>query len=289
MYIFFKANAGKQAFEVNHRNNISRAPQPIQLAAPLPDLYATAINVPPVMQPGDTIHAEAKIANYGTTDTAYQAPVVVELVASTDKNFGPGDVVLGTVSISNIPPLSAVPAPQTVLGNSTLDDPINVVTIQFPTVTLPSAPSTYYLGIEIDPNNQIHQISEIGSGQSFALQQVVSVGPPIANLPPAGVVSTPVSALAQFAIPPHGVLTAPYLPINQLPGVLVGLIGDSSSSSTSTSTGSSSSSTVSTANYSSTTTSGPGYALAAPASGRANQLGALRASRLAEIRARRGG
>jgi hypothetical protein len=94
LYIFFRANDGREAFEANHRNNVSRAAQAVQLAAPLPQLEVTAINVPPVMQPGDAVSAEIKIANYGTADTNLQAPVIVELVASTDRNFGPGDVVL---------------------------------------------------------------------------------------------------------------------------------------------------------------------------------------------------
>lgn len=223
VYLFFRANDGNEVFQLNRRNDVSRAPQAVQLAAPLPQLEAIAINVPPVMQAGDAISAEAKIANYGTADTNLQAPVVVELVASTDRNFGPGDVVLAAVSISNIPPLSAAPAPQTVLGDTTLDDPVNVVTVQFPSVLLPSSPGTYYLGLEIDPNNQIHEISEVGRGQGFALQQVATVGPRVTNLPPAGVVSTPASPLQEFAIPAYGRLTAPYLPASQLPGVLIGM------------------------------------------------------------------
>ncbi len=234
LYIFFRANNGGEAFEVNHRNNVSRAAQAVQLAAPLPQLEATAINVPPVMQPGDAISAEVKIANYGTADTNLQAPVIVELVASTDKNFGPGDVVLAAVSISNIPALARVPAPQTVLGNATLDDPINVITARFPTVVLPTSPATYYLGIEVDPSNQIHEISEIGAGQSVALQQVVTVGPPISGLPPAGIVSAPASALAIFPIPSYGLLTAPYLPANPLSGVLIGLNPGTPTSTTDT-------------------------------------------------------
>ncbi len=205
VFVQLRIDPNKQSLDLDRTNNSFTIKQPVQIAAPLPDLEAISMDTPPGIQPGDTVQVNAKIANFGTVDTAAQGPVLVYLVASTDTNFGPGDIVLSQMQIDDIPPLSEVPATTSVLGDVNISDPVNVREISFPAVTLPGAPpATYFLGIIVDPANTIREIREIGAAPSTALSPVVTVGPPIANLPPAGVVSTPAPATNTFPIPPFG-------------------------------------------------------------------------------------
>jgi hypothetical protein len=208
VFITLRVDPGKQSLDLDRTNNSTIIRQAVQIAAPLPDLQAISMDAPPVIQPGDSVQVNAKIANYGTVDTSPQGPVTVDLVASTDTNFGPGDVVLAQVKITDIAPLSEVPATNSVLGDVNITNPVNVSQISFPVVTLPGAPpATYFLGIMVDPTNSIRQIRNIGTAPSDAISPVVSVGPPIANLPPAGVVSAPAPIANVFPIPPFGQLT----------------------------------------------------------------------------------
>ena len=208
IFVQLKIDPNKQSLDLDRTNNNFVIKQSVQIAAPLPDLQAISMDVPPVIQPGDTVQVNAKIANLGTVDTAPQGPVTVDLVASTDTNFGPGDIVLSQMQIDNIPPLADVPATNSVLGDVNITDPVNVRKISFPAVTLPGAPpATYFLGVIVDPANTIREIREIGQAPSTALSPVVVVGPPIRNLPPAGVASAPASTANEFPIPPFGLTT----------------------------------------------------------------------------------
>ncbi|MGB0067464.1 MAG: hypothetical protein WBQ11_05400, partial [Isosphaeraceae bacterium] len=67
--------------------------------------------------------------------------------------------------------------------------------------TLPTSPSKYYLGLVIDPNNTLKQLSLPAN----RLELIRTVGPATSGLPPAGVVSTPLSPLPQVPNPPYGV------------------------------------------------------------------------------------
>ena len=62
----------------------------------------------------------------------------------------------------------------------------NVETFTGAAVTLPTSPSTYYLGLVIDPNNTLKQLSLPAN----RLELIRTVGPATSGLPPAGVVST---------------------------------------------------------------------------------------------------
>ncbi|MGZ3381959.1 MAG: hypothetical protein ACXVBB_17080, partial [Isosphaeraceae bacterium] len=67
-------------------------------------------------------------------------------------------------------------------------------------VTLPTSPSTYYLGLVIDPKITLTQLSLPAN----RLELIRTVGPATSGLPPAGVVST--TPLSQpFPNPPDGV------------------------------------------------------------------------------------
>ncbi len=212
-YVFFRINPS--GLDINRANNFTRTGQPLQIAPALPDVFATALAVPPVMQPGDFIQPDVKIANFGTVNTADQGPFLVDLVASTDQNFGPGDKLLASWTISNLPPLAQVPSTNTVLGDVTVNDPANVVTLTGPIVQLPDSSSTdpptdsenvtptvYYIGVIVDPDNAIQEISELdGDTQDPMLSPVVQVGPPINGLPPAGVLQPPTTPFPVFPYP----------------------------------------------------------------------------------------
>ena len=79
----------------------------------------------------------------------------------------------------------------------------NVVTFTAPTpVTLSTSPTTYYLGLVIDPNITLKQLSLPAN----RLELIHTVGPASSGLPAAGVISTPLSPVPQFPNPPDGVL-----------------------------------------------------------------------------------
>jgi len=183
------ANSSGTAFEANPENNISSAIPVKVVGRTLPKLRAIALGVPPVMQPGDTISPTIEVENFGTAGTIAQGSVQVALVASVTPTFTVGSsiVALETIS-SNIPPLSETPTkgnPKT-FGEQNLIPPGNVVTFTIPPVTLPTSPATYYLGVVVDPFGTLTQLSL----PQNALELIHRVGPPIANLPPAGVVGS---------------------------------------------------------------------------------------------------
>lgn len=215
LFVYFRADDLNQVTEIDDTNNISRGQQPLLLTAALPSLVATAIEVPDRMQPGDVIAPSFKIANLGATGIPPQGPLLVQLIASTDPNFGPTDTVLASFTIDDIPPLSAVPSRTTpVLGDVNLNDPANVVTITSAPVQLPAGPARYYLGLAVDPFNQIREIREVPGGPSSRLQQLRHVGPPVPGLSPAPVLTTPANPINQFPIPPFGPLYSPFQPLD---------------------------------------------------------------------------
>lgn len=210
VYVFFRADDLRQTIDLDRTNNLQRAAEPLQIAAPLPDLEAIAIDVPPVMQPGDVIQPSFKIANYGTTLVAPQGPILVQLVASTDQSYGPTDVVLGNYFLEDILPLSTVPTRgPVVLGDVNLDNPNNVVTFVAPPVQLPPGPAVYNIGLVVDPFDQIREIREIAGPRGSGLQLARRVGPPIPSLPPAGVQGEPAPVLNSFPIPAFGPIISP--------------------------------------------------------------------------------
>ncbi len=202
-YVRLMANSSGTAFEANPANNVSK-PIPVKVVdRALPKLRAIALGVPPVMQPGDTISPTIEVENFGTAGTISQGSVDVALVASVTPTFTAGSsiIYLQTISI-NIPALSETPTqgnPAT-FGEQNLVPPSNVVTFTIPPVTLPTSPLTYYLGVVVDPYGTLNQLSV----PKNALELIQRVGPPIANLPPAGVVGSANTGV--FPTPANGQL-----------------------------------------------------------------------------------
>jgi hypothetical protein len=195
----------------NNSQTLSK-PVPVRfITQALPELRTTALDVPSVLQPGDTIVPTFQITNLGTAATDTQGPVQVALVASVTPDFNLGSSIVALYTLpAGIPGASSNPVKTSVRHhgrlagqNGTVNNVTpgnNVETFTGTPVTLPTSPNTYFLGIVVDPNNLLNQLSLPAN----RLEQIQVVGPPIPGLPPAGVVSS--SALNQpFPNPPDGV------------------------------------------------------------------------------------
>jgi hypothetical protein len=186
-YVRLVTNINNTVLESDTSNNVS-PPIPVKLApAALPELSAVALYTPPVMQPGDTIAPTISIENLGTAPSG--TPVQVALVASTTRSFTVGSSIVALYNINtSIPAASQVPTAGS-LGDlsQNVNLPSNITTFTGPAVTLPTSPARYFLGVVVDPFGKIPQLRRPGN----AFSQIQVVGPPIPNLPPAGVVSTP--------------------------------------------------------------------------------------------------
>ncbi len=212
-YIRLVANVNQTIQESTIANNLS-APIPVRFIAPaLPRLEATALDLPASLQPGDTVAPTFQITNLGTANTATQGPVEVALVASTTPDFNLGSSIVGLYTLpGGIPAQSEAPVKNnarhhsrlygTATGINNVTPANNVVTFTGSAVTLPTSPSTYFLGLVIDPFNTLRQQSLPAN----RLELIRTVGPATSGLPPAGVVSTPLNPVPQFPNPPNGVL-----------------------------------------------------------------------------------
>lgn len=215
VYLYFRVETPvRPTPDFDLTNNTTRVGVPVQTAPALPDLFGYALDVPPTMQPGDVISPTIQIVNYGTADPGAQGPFDVILVASEDQNFGPGDVVLARTTVTSVAPLSLVPMKDVVLGDVNLFTPLNVETLAATSpITLPNTPDEYFLGVVVDPENRITELSEIGRGPDPVLNPVRRVGPPLHGMPPAGVATTPADPTLVFPYPPFGALDPPVVNI----------------------------------------------------------------------------
>ncbi len=198
--------------ESSFTNNVS-APIPVRfISQALPQLQATALDLPDALQPGDTVAPTFQITNLGTANTATQGPVQVALVASVTPDFNLGSSIVGLYTLpAGIPGQSSAPVANSArhharlyeskIYNNNVTPLQNVETYTGAAVTLPTSPSTYYLGVVIDPYNTLTQLSLPAN----RLELIRTVGPATSGLPPAGVVSTPLSPVPQFPNPPDGV------------------------------------------------------------------------------------
>lgn len=159
IFLTYVVNPARNVLEYDPNNNTTASTNPVRIEAALPDLKVTSAEIPTDLQPGDSVAPTVTIANFGTANPNLQGPVTVQLVASLDRNFGPGDTVISSFSIDSLPGVNAVPAVATVNGTPTLVAPANTITETFPIGTLPATPNRYYIGIVIDPTKTIKQLS----------------------------------------------------------------------------------------------------------------------------------
>ncbi len=169
-YIRLVTNQNQAVVESNYNNNMS-APLPVRfISQALPELRTTALDLPSNLQPGDTVAPTFQITNLGTANTSTQGPVQVALVASTSPDFNLGSSIVGLYTLpAGIPGQSSAPVKSSVRRHSRLYQSSlysnnvtpgnNVETYTGAAVTLPTSPSTYYLGVVIDPYNTLNQLS----------------------------------------------------------------------------------------------------------------------------------
>lgn len=190
-YITLVVNNNHSVIETNYADNVYRIPRAVTLVnEPAPDLQVVGFDIPQPLQPGDVISPTIRIANLGYADPASQGPVTVALVASLDKNFSAGDVIVGSYTINSLPGLNAIPTQTTIAGAQNLFETPNENTTTLPAIKLPVTPGFYYLGIKIDPLHQINQTY----GPTAALSDPVPVGPADRFLPASTVLTTGTTA-----------------------------------------------------------------------------------------------
>ncbi|MGA7499800.1 MAG: hypothetical protein WBX00_23975, partial [Isosphaeraceae bacterium] len=209
-YIRLVANQTQSVLESNFSNNVS-APIPVRfISQALPQLQATALDLPDALRPGDTVVPTFQITNLGTANTDTQGPVQVALVASVTPDFNLGSSIVGLYTLpAGIPGQSSAAVKNSArhharlygskIYNNNVAPAQNVETFTGAAVTLPTSPSTYFLGLVIDPYNTLTQLSLPAN----RLELIRTVGPATSGLPPAGFVSTPLSQ--PFPNPPDGV------------------------------------------------------------------------------------
>lgn len=215
----FEIDAQSASSDLDRTNNSTfrRPGQAVKIVAAFPDLSVVGLDLPPVMQPGDVVQPNIQVANNGAATAGVGTPIDVALIASTDPNFRRDVRVLDTYTIRSLPGLSEVPMQTTVLGDGGIDRPINISELNGDPVLLPNFATEYYVTAVVDPLNRAEETRDQGRqarrlginphslGTSLPIRKV---GPPIADLPPAGVVRPPSSATSNpFPFPSFPVIS----------------------------------------------------------------------------------
>ncbi|WP_435007429.1 hypothetical protein P12x_004729 [Tundrisphaera lichenicola] len=202
IYLRLVVNNARAINESDTTNNTFRVPTKIRIAEALPNLRVVGFDVPTTLVPGQVISPTIRVANYGPGNPSLQGPVTVQLVASLNNTFGPGDVVVGSYVINSLPGISAVPTKGSIRNNANVIPTANEITTTLPPLTLPTTPDKYFLGIIIDPNGDIKQTR----APSSKLQAPVKVGPNDGSLPSGGLLVTTNGQVPVFPAPPSTIL-----------------------------------------------------------------------------------
>ncbi len=201
------ANADRTVLESNYRNNVS-PPLNVRLTPTpaTPALRAITFDLPGGLAPGDVVAPYIQIANLGAAPLT--SDVEVAVVASTTPEFNLGSSVVSLYTIGGgVPGLNSVPLPNSarhgrgfraLQRNNIITPRSNVVTIQGANVALPTTPSSYYLGVVIDPYNKLN----LPNQPADRLELVRRVSADGGDLSPTGVVTTP--GVFPFQYPPDG-------------------------------------------------------------------------------------
>ena len=206
IYLTFQVDPLGQTNDINPSNTLTPVGIPVLISPPLPDLRALALEAPPTLQAGDVIVPSIKIGNFGTVDSALQAPIEVDLIVSPKPFITKGARVVERYLVDSLTPLSEAPSTNFVVGDANLTNPPNVTTLFGAQVTLPKSSNGEYLGVIVDPNRRIRQIRDAVTGPIRPFSLVRKIGPAIAGLSPATVVSQPAPAANLFPIPPFGLI-----------------------------------------------------------------------------------
>jgi hypothetical protein len=209
VFVSFVINPTGASPESDRTNNkATSASNPLFIETPLPELVVTGVDLPPVIQPGDTVAPTIRIANIGPAETTPQGPFTVALVASTKRKLTAGSTVVATYTIPGIPGVSQVSSGSPITGDVNITPQQNIATIVGAPVTLPVRPKVYFVGVVIDPAHHLKQLTATGSAaNSRGLSLPQRVGPLIPGLPPAGVLYAGGGANnLPFPYPPNVVL-----------------------------------------------------------------------------------
>lgn len=216
LYLTLVVNNNQAVLESSTVNNVYRVPTPVTITNPLPNLQVVALDIPAALQPGEVISPTIRIANFGSANPSAQGPVTVELVASLNKTFGPGDAVVGSYVIDSLPGISGVPTQNilaTLAGDQNIIQGPNVNTTTLPPLKLPTSPGFYYLGVVIDPFHTINQTY----APSPALRDVMPVGPADQFLPAGTIIIKPSGAAPIFPALPSTFIN----PLTATPTVVI--------------------------------------------------------------------
>ena len=201
------ANADRSVLESRYDNNVS-APLNVRLtpAPATPVLRVSAFDVPAGLAPGDTIAPFIQVTNLG--GAAVTSNVEVAVVASTSPDFNLGSSIVATYTIpGGLDGINSQPLPnaarhrsfRSLQRNTIITPRNNVFSLQGAAATLPTSPSTYYIGVVIDPSNKLN----LPNQPANRLEMVQLVRANGSELSPNGVAGSP--AVADFQNPPDGI------------------------------------------------------------------------------------
>lgn len=201
------ANDDRTVLESNYRNNVSPA-IPIQItAAPAtPVLRVVSFDLPERgLIPGDVVAPRIQVANIG--NASLTSDVEVAIVASTTPDFNLGSSIVSLYTIpGGIGGVNSTPMPRSARHSLGVLDPRHAIvaprsdlaTINGELATLPTSPSTYYLGVVVDPFNKLNLPNQ--PANRLEMIKIVSAIP---GETPSGVVGD--AATLPFQFPPDGV------------------------------------------------------------------------------------
>ena len=127
---------------------------------PLPELRVIGLAVPSRMQAGDTIDPTIVLENFGTADSG---PVTVDLVESVTKSFTLGSSIIASYTVSNVPGGFGVAHREETTRRSPSKSSVSRKTSSVSPAACSRcrrAPKHYYLGVVVDPNGAIKQLSQ---------------------------------------------------------------------------------------------------------------------------------
>ncbi len=215
LYLTFVVDNDQSVLQSSNAGNIYRDPTPVAITDPLPDLQVVGFDVPSQLEPGDVIAPTIRIANLGAGNPASQGPVLVQLIASLDTTYGPGDAVVGQYAITSLPGISGVPTQGSIANDANVIITPNENDFTFGPIKLPSTPGFYHLGVKIDPYHAINQTY----GPNSSLSDLINVGPADAFSTPSTQVATS-AGLPVFPNLPSSLLTI--IPVTTTTGTTTG-------------------------------------------------------------------
>ena len=202
--VWFVADSSNNVLEVTKANNISKPVAVRVTSQPLPELRAVALALAVETVAGrhgrpddpdrELGHGQSRTCKGRSRSTWWRRSRRASRWGARSSRRTRSTRIPGSFSSTDLGQL------QDVWQRLIINEPQNVVTISGAAVTLPVSPAKYFVGVVIDPNGTINQLSLPTNN----FEQIRVVGPKTKFLPPAGVVSS--ANTGQFPNPPSGQL-----------------------------------------------------------------------------------